>query len=80
MRSAYAGGHGCWGVGHPGFALDEDVTGSVIESHARDSDWIARELGDVEYRHRSHIGELAYWPKGAATPDCIPVESLGRDQ
>lgn len=46
----------------------------------RDAAWIAREMGDVEYRHRTHIGEMEYWPKGAATPDCIPVESLGRDQ
>ena len=50
MRDVYGEARETWGASHPGFAFDEDVACSVIESRDRDSAWIARELGDVPYR------------------------------
>ena len=52
--------------------------GATTPPGARDSDWIARELGDVP--HETITG----WRSAAGTrtpwfSDCIPVESLGRD-
>ena len=76
--AAYSGSSVGWGKDHPGFAFDEDVAGSVIESRDRDSAWIARELGDVPHETITGLRSAA----GTRTPwhgDCIPVESLGRD-
>ena len=52
--------------------------GTTTQPSARDSDWIARELGNVP--HETITG----WRSAAGTrtpwfSDCIPVESLGRD-
>ena len=58
MRDVYGEAREAWGASHPGFAFDEDVAGSVIESYARDADWIARNLGDVPYRHTGGLWEL----------------------
>jgi len=58
IGAAYSGPSVGWGKDHPGFAFDEDVAGSVIESRDRDSAWIALELGDVPYRHTGGLWEL----------------------
>ena len=74
MRDVYGEARETWGASHPGFAFDEDVAGSVIESRDRDSAWIARELGDVPYRAEA----VVYG--GPLIPSMrVPVESLGRD-
>ena len=57
MRDVYGESSEAWGASHPGFAFDEDVAGSVIESYARDAAWCARELGDVPVRERAWFGE-----------------------
>ena len=52
----------------------------------RDSDWIARELGDVEYRVGTFQGIQVECGPNFAPPSPayrdgpVPVESLGRDQ
>ena len=64
-----------WGARHGGFTFCEDVKGSVIESHARDADWVARELGTVERRPVDWFGETVH----VDGPLVVPVESLGRE-
>ena len=60
-----------------GYIFPND-TRHPIAPCARDSDWIARELGDVPHE------TIGGWHSAAGTRtpwfnDCIPVESLGRD-
>ena len=54
------------------------LLGPVKSSSARDTDWIARELGDVPHE------TIGGWRSAAGTrtpwfSDCIPAESMGRD-
>ena len=66
MRDVYGEARETWGASHPGFAFDEDVAGSVIDSRVRDAAWCERELGDVPYDRVAW--DTCTWAQGMDRP------------